>query len=252
MFRSIAAAFSFLTVIPVPQAWTKDEKCFASSIHWFPVIGLFIGLLSWLLACSLPMLLPSQPTAFIIVMFPALISGGLHLDGLADTADAFFSSRTKGRMLEIMHDSNIGAMGVLALVFAIGLKFAIIISLPLHLVVTGALLAPMIGRCAFAAMIVQIPYAREDGLGGIYWSRKPILLLLPTILVIGLPIMILGVEAGICLASVPILTAILFSMHCRRKIDGGTGDTLGALCELTSLSVWVAIAILHRHADKLS
>ncbi len=107
--------------------------------------------------------LPAQVSVWIAVLLLAALSGGLHLDGLADTADGLFSARSRERMLAIMKDSHIGTMGVLALVFAIGLKVAALSSLTLNARLAVLVLMPLAGRTAMVLMLTTLPYARPDG-----------------------------------------------------------------------------------------
>ncbi len=115
---------------------------------------------------------PPTVAAVGIVVFMTLISKGFHLDGLADTADGFISSRPRERILEIMRDSHIGTMGVLAIVAVMGPKFSALVSVPDEAIPYAAGFAALSGRCAIVLYINISKYARESGLGMLMFKRK--------------------------------------------------------------------------------
>jgi len=93
--RSLAAAVKFLTSVPVPDGWTGGGPGLARSVPWFPVVGLAAGGALAGVCLGLQLVLPALPLAVVLVALMAGVSGGLHLDGLSDTADGFFSSRPR-------------------------------------------------------------------------------------------------------------------------------------------------------------
>lgn len=239
------SALGFLTTIPVPINWVGDEKTMARSMPFFPVVGCIIGgitgAVAWL-CCRY--VAADFVSAVLISLVPALLSGGLHLDGLSDSADGLLSARTKERMLEIMKDSNVGAMGVLVLVFTLLLKVGLLAHLIGHLTLAApiAALMPLAGRCTFSVMMTTVPYARTDGLGGYFWQRSPLTVIWSMGILGGLGYLLLGVP-GIVSTIVVLIFAVGFSVYCSRRIGGGTGDTLGALCELSEIAFLCAAMI---------
>ncbi len=245
--KRFLAALQFLTIVPLPARWLPDERALGGAIPFFPVVGLLIGAAIALADAALGRLFPVAVTSVLTVIFLVAASGALHLDGLADTADGFFSSRPRERILEIMKDSRTGPMGVFAIVAVVALKIAVVAS------VTGPwrwwvlLLTPLAGRCAFLVQMALLPYVRpEGGLAAIFHqNRSPLhafwafaALLAIGILAGGLP----GLAAG----AGSFIGALLFAAYARRKIGGLTGDTLGASCELVELCpALVAAALLY-------
>lgn len=241
------AALRFLTLVRVPSAWCGDEADLSRSLNWYAVVGLLIGIGMALLDQVLCALLPGTllPSALLVVALIA-VSGGLHLDGVADSADAFMSSRPRAAMLTIMQDSSVGAMGALSIASLLLLKFAALASL------TGAarwaviLLIPLAGRAALVLPLVMLPYARPGGLAELTrqqarprhaWSAALLLLLSATLLLH---------TCGAIIAATVLLVTLLFGCYCRNKIGGFTGDTLGATCELAELTtVIAALLVLH-------
>ncbi len=122
MIRQFAAAIAFLTRLPAPSRMAFDAKDIGRSARWFPLIGLMIG--GFLVAALqlFTLVFPPLVTAFLIAAIDALLTGALHLDGLADTADGFGGGRTREDVLRIMRDHAIGSYGAVALIFVIAIK----------------------------------------------------------------------------------------------------------------------------------
>ena len=124
MVRSLLAAVSLITRCPLGK-FLPTERELQSCSNYFPVVGLLLGiLLYWPSYYAIAWFSPSAGGFLVLLMLEA-VSGGFHLDGLADTADAFLSSRTRERKLEIMHDSHIGTMGPFRTTYSLSLKVAI-------------------------------------------------------------------------------------------------------------------------------
>jgi adenosylcobinamide-GDP ribazoletransferase len=193
------------------------------------------------------LLLPVPVTSVFAVILMIAVSGALHMDGLADTADGFFSARPREQILAIMRDSRSGPMGVVAIVCVVALKIALIASVVGPWRWWVLLLTPLAGRCAFLVHFALLPYVRpEGGLAGIFHRNRsrghvlwsPAVLLGVGYLSGGLP----GLMAGGC----AFLAILLLAAYTFRRIGGLTGDTLGAACELTELCPpLVAAAMLH-------
>jgi len=166
------------------------------------------------------------------------------MDGLADTADGFFSARTREKMLEIMRDSRIGTMGVLAILFAVGLKVAALSSLILPERMAVLILMPMAGRSAIVLMMTALPYARCDGgLASIFLVRRSWWVPVITMVLLFGAAWSLGQFMGLAVAAVAMVAACLIMGYCSRKIGGFTGDTLGAVSELTEVALVLASTV---------
>ena len=126
--KALFAALRFLTILPIPGNWGTAEEDIAE-VPFFPVVGLLLGAVAAAAAeGAAPFAPPMLPAVGIVIVLLGF-SGCLHLDGLADTADGFLSSRSREQILEIMKDSRTGAMGVTAIVCLLLLKFASLASL---------------------------------------------------------------------------------------------------------------------------
>lgn len=246
----LLAALRFLTVLPIRRGAEFDGLHFQAGLFFFPVIGLAVGLVTLLAAALVGQILPPSLTALAGIVVLAAISGCLHLDGLADSADGMLSSRQRAEKLVIMHDSRIGAMGVIAIVIVLLGKYAALSTAPPAQLAVMLLLMPLAGRCAIVVTIALLPYARpEGGLGLLFYSnntRRAALLAAALWLVVAVIVVALagfGRQTLLAALVIPAAAVLLFAAWCRRSLGGATGDTLGAVCELSELMVAVALTV---------
>ncbi|MDD5599755.1 MAG: adenosylcobinamide-GDP ribazoletransferase, partial [Victivallaceae bacterium] len=243
IFRRFFGALTLLTVMPVP-GYKPAEKDIAHSKAFFPFVGLLVGIIACGAAKVLICFAPPAITAVIIVILLAAASKGFHLDGLADTADGFFSSRPREQMLEIMRDSRIGSMGVVALITVLGLKGAGFFSLATPDIPSAALFSAVAGRCGMTFYVFISQYAREEGLGKVTFRYKsPLCLIWILAFLAGTGWLLFG-NRGLIIAGTVIVFVILWSLYTRRQIGGATGDTLGACEELCEMLIPVILCCL--------
>jgi len=242
------AALSFLTIVRVPCAWCGDDTALSRSLNWYAVIGLLIGLTMALLDHVLCALLPGTllPSALLVVALIG-VSGGLHIDGVADSADAFMSSRDRDTMLTIMKDSRVGAMGALTIAALLLLKFTAFASLTGDTRSAVILLTPLAGRVALVLPLTSLPYARPGGLASLtHQQAEPRHAWLAVSLLLVTALMALHGH-GLIIAALALVATLLFGFYCRGKIGGFTGDTLGATCELAELITIIAAVLVLPH-----
>ena len=231
------AAFRFLTIMPLPGALGTTEQELAGATLFFPLVGLVLGLLALPVVWCLQQIFPPSVIAVLAVTLLAAFSGGLHLDGLADTADGFFSARPRERILEIMHDSASGVMGVVALVLILLLKVACLASLSTFLLPV-IFLMPLAGRTAIVLMMALLPYARPaGGLALIFYTRRSLLVALWGLICFLVAAWLAAGEQGAGAVLAVVILVLLFARFCYLKIGGATGDTLGASSELAETVV---------------
>ncbi len=242
---TLLAALRFLTILPVRWGSRHDERFFAASIFWFPAIGLILGLAAALVCRGLLMLLP-VPAATVVALFvPIVLSGGLHLDGLADSGDGLLSARPREQILAIMRDSRIGAMGVIVLLAVLLIRFTALGSLPGFLLFPALILMPLAGRTAILLSMAFLPYAREGGgLGRLFYSPDSRLAATWSCLVLVAATAALTPNFIFQVLAAVVTTALLFGLWCRSKIGGATGDTLGGVSELTETIVVLVLTAL--------
>lgn len=246
MLTSFHFAISFLTTLPLPFKKSLSAREIAASLSWFPVVGLLLGLIISLVFFLLVSLLPRQINSVIILIVLVLLTGGFHLDGLADTADGFLSARSHPEdILTIMKDSSIGTMGALGLILVLLLKYTAITQLPDRNVIPCLLLLPVCGRFSIVILAYLASYARkEGGLGEAITqqvsSREIIYASAFTIIV---TLLLTGLKGFLVL---PILIFYTWGLklYATRRIGGITGDLLGFCCESSealALLCWVAL-----------
>ena len=240
--KSFLASFRFLTILPIPGNGDCSEAILHASARYFPLVGAVIGAMMAGIAFGLGFVFPHILVASILALAMIAISGGFHIDGLADTADGFLSSRPPEKIREIMKDSRIGAMGVIAIVSVISLKILALTSLNEQWLWRAAFLAPMAGHTIlFVKMTFMSPADSDGGLGSIFINnRKPIEAIAATLLLACTGWVIMGYAALVAIAACLLILA-LFCLICQRKLSGATGDTLGAACELCELTMILAL-----------
>ena len=247
--RSFLAATKFLTSLPLPWAWSGGEQALSRGVPWFPLVGLAAGGLLGAVCLGLEHVLPPLPLAAVLVALMAWVSGGLHLDGLSDTADGLLSSQPRERALEIMKDSHVGAMGVIAIVMVVLIKFALLATVSDELRWRAVILAVFVGRCTFPVTMTLLRYARpEGGLATVFAAslqpppRRWATLAWGVALAPGIGFLVAG-WPGLVAGAASIGAALLFAAYSRYRLGGYTGDTLGAGCELVELVSLLTVVV---------
>ncbi|MBC8080348.1 MAG: adenosylcobinamide-GDP ribazoletransferase [Gorillibacterium sp.] len=175
--RSAVAAVQFLTRLPLPYRFEYTESIFRRSTPFYPLVGGLLGLFLAIFALPLQYLLSSQPAAAVILSLWVALTGALHLDGLMDSADGLLSHRSPERMLEIMKDSRVGAMGVIVAVLVLLMKFTFLNAFLENVIVERPesilwlVLIPVWSRWFMTAAIAHWPYARGEAGLGAYFRR---------------------------------------------------------------------------------
>ena len=229
---------SFMTRIPVPNIDYSEENM-GKSMKLFSLVGLIIGILMIILSKILLRLnLNHIIISVLVVLFEVLITGAIHLDGLADTFDGIFSYRPKERILEIMKDSHVGTNGVIALIFSIIIKTALIYEIIYYNLEDFILLMPIISRISSIFSCAFFNYARENGMTKSFIEHTKPIHLLPSFLLAFIFIIFYyyyyHLNVSISFASV-ILFSYIFSKYVTKKIGGITGDILGAIVEISEI-----------------
>lgn len=239
--RRVAAAIAFLTRLPLPRRWEFGAADVGRATVFFPLVGAGLGALAAqvLRIPSLPPLVAAGAVLTLLVV----LTGAIHLDGLADTADGFGGGDTREDALRIMREPQVGAFGVVAIVLALLLKFSAIAALlDKGRAVPYLILAPALSRWALVPLGKFVPYARREGAGlgaAITEHVGWIELTGATLLAAVLCILTAGPPGLVCWVAVAVGTTITGRI-CRGRIGGVTGDTLGAnteVCETVALLI---------------
>lgn len=228
MIKGLILSLQFFTRIPVNIAIDFNSKNIKYSIFFLPLVGAVIGAVGGGIFYIL------KPYNNLIAGFLALIStigltGGLHLDGLSDTCDGFFSNKDKERTLEIMKDSRIGAFGVLSLILLILFKFILIISI--ERLVLAMILSFINSRLVVSRIISYKKVSKEEGLGSLFHRSNPKTLTLISTMIYIVILFLLDIRFIIPLI-ITFLLGEYISKVSYRKIDGLTGDIYGTIIEL--------------------
>lgn len=243
MWCPFLIALQFLTTLPVRFADPPDADANGRSLLYYPLVGLLIGVLlaglAWLLSG-----IPALVAAALLLVVWVAVTGALHLDGLADSADAWLGGRSdRERTLAIMKDPYCGPAGVVTLVLALLLKFAALT----YLVPNGhwetLLVTPVLGRSTLVLLFLTTPYVRPQGLGSLLANHLPrqacIVMMIVTLA--ATPLIVGPAAIGLLLAAAALF--LLLRRRMLQRLGGTTGDTAGALVELTE-TVTLLVATL--------
>jgi adenosylcobinamide-GDP ribazoletransferase len=237
--RGLLAALAFLTRLPVP-AREESARTRAASLAWYPLVGLLIGALLAFVAWALGDA-PSMVRAAAVLVAWVALTGALHLDGLADSADAWIGGLgDRERTLAIMKDPRCGPAGVVALVLLLLCKFAALASLP-PAAWPALLWAPLLARTGLTALFLTTPYVRGGGLGAALADAPRVACLAAVTLVI--VACVLGRWRG---ALALLVAGAVFGgwrQAGMRRLGGFTGDVAGAMAESIEAAVLLALAV---------
>jgi adenosylcobinamide-GDP ribazoletransferase len=231
----VVVAFRYLTVLPLPKSRTAGDLGRAAG--WFPAVGLGLGGALALASLALDRVVPPGVGALLLVALWAALTGALHLDGLADTCDGLGGGWSRERTLSLMRDARSGPYGVTAIVLLLGLKAAALASLPEGLTWRALVLAPVLGRTGPLLLVRLCPPARPDGAGhalaaGAGW----VALLTGGVVAAVVSFWTFGPLGALAVAKTGLLSWG-WAVYLRRRLGGFTGDTLGALVEVTEATL---------------
>jgi adenosylcobinamide-GDP ribazoletransferase len=243
--RPAAAALAFLTRVPLGRLVRADADDVARGAWLFPLVGAVVGGAAGLVADVTADWLPSLAAGALAVGTGAVLTGALHLDALADTADAL-GGRSRENALEIMRDHAIGAFGATALVVVIVLDAALLGALAEtgDAAVVG-LAAGAAGRAAMLPLAFALPYARPgEGQGRVLGGIGVVTVVIGAALAVVLAVP--AGTAGLAAAAGAAVAAVVLGLAARSRFGGVTGDVLGAtakLCETVALLVAAVMLI---------
>lgn len=246
MSKLFWAMLSFISRLPVPARWSQglDFEHYSRGIVMFPLIGVVLGGLTGLVFMALQPWCGTPLATLFAVLTLALLTGGFHLDGLADTCDGIFSARRRERMLEIMRDSRLGTHGGLALIFVLLAKVLVVSELALRGTPMLAALAAacVAGRGSAVLLMYRHRYAREEGLGNVFIGKVTGR---QTCVTLGLAAILAAVllpgMRGVAAMAVTMVAIFILGQLLKRTLGGQTGDTLGAAIELGELIFLLAL-----------
>lgn len=251
--KGLILLFRFMTRLPIGFDPKFDSDELGKGMRFFPIVGMVIGLVLfiafWLLGHIIysPMVM-----AVILVIIEVVLTGGLHLDGLADTFDGIFSYRSKQKMLDIMKDSRLGTNGGLVLILYFFLKVALLVEASVEspaVMSIMLLISPAVARLNSVVNCGSAPYARATGMGKTFVDHTDgiavgVATILTGIFVGGLAYLFKIPYAVLLIIPIVMILGYFFAKLMTRKIGGITGDTLGAVVELSEIITMLGMYIL--------
>lgn len=243
--NSFLIALQFITIIPVKKQLKYSEKNIANSMLYYPFVGTIIGLVLALINIIGTQFLPELVKNSLLLIFFVLLSGGIHLDGLADSFDGLFGGKNKKEILSIMKDSSIGVYGVLAVVLLLLFKFTLLSELPIARRNFILIIVPTISRWAMVMAVYLFPYARKEGFGKaykLYLKKKNVLGATLWVLLLTL---ILFFWKGALILGVSFIIIWLIGNFVTKKINGLTGDNYGAINEIMEVVILLLMILFY-------
>ena len=237
IFEQLIILTKFMTRIPIPIKVDYDPKKLGKSIKFFPFVGLIIGFILYYTSIILVKFSKNNLiNALIVIVIELMVVGIIHIDGLCDTFDGLFSYREKEKMLEIMKDSRIGTNGAIILVLYFIAKI-LFISEIFSINLKYLIIYPVLARLATPVNAAFSDYARKNGMSNFIISQNSTFEgIFSIILAAALSFLIFSFK-GFELFLGAFLFIIFFMQFVKKKIDGVTGDTMGAALELTTIFV---------------
>ena len=244
---ALRLAIGTLTRLPVPAPRHIDRRTAGQAMSLAPLVALALAAI-----CGLPLLITRDRGAIALLLtvvsfaLLAWATRALHLDGLADTADALGSGRPAAAALEIARKSDIGPFGVIVLIFTLLLQIAAVASLPdAHEAYLAFVIAIVTSRIALTwACTRPWPAARPDGLGAVVAATVPLLVAIAwTTIAIALAWIFVGIAGSVSIV-LGILAGIVLLVIARRRLGGITGDVLGATIEIATAATLLALALI--------
>jgi len=252
--KKLLLAFQFLTIIPLRDTGDVSEKEIGKTTAFFPVVGALQGITLVISSALFLKVFPVEVSNGLILFLMIIINGGLHLDGLADTFDAIASRKDKDKKLAIMKESAVGPFGVIAIVFAILLKYLFlnaVFNISLDTYYLSLFLMPIFSRWAMVTAIFHCKSARPDGLGRMFiehtkmkeFTMATAITILFSVflnLIFHLPFFIFHLLTLLFILYVFSLIAVRFSNN---NFGGMTGDTFGAVSEISEILFLMGMVI---------
>ena len=242
---SLLLMIQFMTRYPIPLQIDFTVDRFVQGMKWMPIVGFLVGLPAAVILYLCFPYFGVEVSTFLALVVLITVTGGLHLDGIGDSADGLFCYRPRERVLEIMRDSTLGTNGVVAVVLTILLKFITLKNIPLAGSVTALLCAPVIGRMAITWHAAVATYARQQSGMGEFTDRvglsQAVAATLCSLVVTSLVLFFVGMSLVsaiwflAALHGIAIVVAVAFAYYLQYRIGGITGDTIGATIELSEM-----------------
>lgn len=253
--RLILVAIQFLTRIPVPSFNHYDPQWLHQSSRYFPAVGLLIGILCAVVFWFASILFTPLVAAVISTAFGIKLTGAFHEDGLADSCDGLGGGLTRERTLEIMKDSRLGTYGVLGLVSALLLKISLLAAMPLSVAIVALIIGHTASRLFCISLLTLLPYGGEiehakakpmaqqlTPLQALYSSGWLILAIVLVTIISPNTMQQVGLGKWLLALALALIATDYMRRLLRRRLQGYTGDGLGATQQLSEIAIYIGLA----------
>jgi adenosylcobinamide-GDP ribazoletransferase len=245
LLSDLRVAVAFLTRVPMPHPDGAKPDNFVRAHRAFPVVGAAIGLAVGLIFLALLALgLPRLAAAALALGASALITGGLHEDGLADLADGFGGGRDKAAKLEIMRDSRLGTYGALILLVSFAAKLSALAALPTAAILPGLAACHALSRGILPVMAMMLPQARADGLAATAGTPAPATAVAAVLSALVIALIVLPWTVALSAAIAAAGSGLAVAMLAQRQIGGLTGDVLGGAEQVAETAILLLLAAM--------
>lgn len=240
LLQPLFIALQFLTILPVKLTKPLDNKQLGQSLLFYPIVGFLIALVLVILA----MLLTAQASfvsAVLVLIIWVALTGALHLDGLADSADAWLGGLgNKEKTLTIMKDPTSGPIAVSLLILVLLTKLIMLSELIAQQNWLAIMLATTLARTALPLLFLTTPYVRQNGIAALLIKHQPQLATKHVVLTVAVLSILLG---GLWLLLLAFVVFLLLRYAMQQRLGGTTGDTAGAMVELLEVFILIAAVI---------
>lgn len=239
-----AAALQFLSIIPVRLPASVPGAAFPNAVAWFPLIGAGLGIFVAAADALLGRVLPLTVVSGLDLALLAVITGGLHLDGLADAIDGLVGNLPRERRLEVMRDGGVGAFGAAGLTITLLVEYGALVGLESTIRFAAIVATVAVSRWAMSLMLWAFPYARTEGSGSAFRAGlRPVHVSVAAITTLFVAFVALSL-IGTVLFVVSLVVVFLVGSVAMARIGGCTGDVYGAGGELTFAASLVMVSAL--------
>lgn len=231
--------FQFLTRVPIKKNLNCSEKNFRDGIYFFPIVGLSMGLLQWVIFKGASYFFNANIAAIFVMIAPIIMTGGLHVDGLGDVFDGFFCFKGDSqKLLEVMKDSRIGTYACIAIVIDLLLKFTLISAIINSGYTNILILSPVIARISVVYICTIGKRAKKVSSANVYIKNTNFKGVLIAFILCGIiSYFCVGIVKSIILIASALILSTIFNLFCNRRIGGLNGDTLGCNFEIVDIFV---------------
>ena len=242
-FENFLLMLQVLTRIPINKSLPCENTDFKRGANFFAIVGLVIGVIQFVVYSFLIKFFSLDIAVIFIIIIDILITGGFHIDGLGDTCDGFFATKGKDKIIEIMKDSRIGTFACIGIIINLLIKFIGYTTVLNNTTSYIIILLPMISRVSIVLISYIGKAAKKTGSGNLFINTVTFNeVIINYLLFILIAIFVLDLKRLFMILIISIITTILFNKYCNSKINGITGDSLGANNELVMLILLIALS----------